>query len=289
MGRIGRGIDATAKWLLKWRIIRGPARLIANSRYAYSFITRTDRVRTNRLRDRLKRGTVPQHVSIIMDGNRRFAWSQDMEKEVGHKHGKEKLKEVMDWVLELGIPYLTVYALSTENVTDRANEELSALYALYVAGFDEIRSDPKIHSRKVKVQAVGRIELLPDEVQAAIKRAEADTADYDKFLFTVCLAYVGREEIVDAVREVADEHAKGDISLEEINTEAISKRLYTADLPDPDLVIRTSGEERISNFLLWQIAYSELHFTDVHWPSFSRQDLYEAIDSYQKRKRRFGG
>jgi len=224
-----------------------------------------------------------------MDGNRRFAWSQDMEKEVGHKHGKEKLKEVMDWVLELGIPYLTVYALSTENVTDRASEELSALYALYVAGFDEIRSDPKIHSRKVKVQAVGRIELLPDEVQAAIKRAEADTADYDKFLFTVCLAYGGREEIVDAVREVADEHAKGDISLEEINTEAISKRLYTADLPDPDLVIRTSGEERISNFLLWQIAYSELHFTDVHWPSFSRQDLYEAIDSYQKRKRRFGG
>ena len=289
MGRIGRGIDATARWLLKWRIIRAPARIIANSRYAYSFITRTDRVRTNRLRDRLKRGTVPKHVSIIMDGNRRFAWSQDMEKEVGHKHGKEKLKEVMDWVLELGIPYLTVYALSTENVTDRASEELNSLYSLYIAGFDEIRTDPKIHARQVKVQAVGRIELLPDEVQAAIKRAESDTADYDKFLFTVCLAYGGREEIVDAVREVAEEHAKGKISLDEINTEAISSRLYTADLPDPDLVIRTSGEERISNFLLWQIAYSDLHFTDVHWPSFSRQDLYEAIDSYQKRKRRYGG
>ncbi len=223
-----------------------------------------------------------------MDGNRRFAWSQDMEKEVGHKHGKEKLKEVMDWVLELGIPYLTVYALSTENVTGRASDELSALYALYIAGFDEIRADPKIHQRGVKVQAVGRIELLPDEVQAAIKRAESDTADYDNFLFTVCLAYGGREEIVDAVREVADEHAKGGISLNDIDTEAISSRLYTADLPDPDLVIRTSGEERISNFLLWQIAYSELHFTDVHWPSFSRQDLYEAIDSYQKRKRRYG-
>tara|TARA_B110000116_G_scaffold269943_1_gene286924 strand:+ start:962 stop:1600 length:639 start_codon:yes stop_codon:yes gene_type:complete len=212
-----------------------------------------------------------------------------MEKEVGHKHGKEKLKEVMDWVLELGIPYLTVYALSTENVADRASEELNSLYELYIAGFDEIRTDPKIHARQVKVQAVGRIELLPDDVQAAIKRAESDTADYDKFLFTVCLAYGGREEIVDAVREVAEEHAKGKISLEDIDTEAISSRLYTADLPDPDLVIRTSGEERISNFLLWQIAYSELHFTDVHWPSFSRQDLYEAIDSYQKRKRRYGG
>ena len=289
MGLIGRGIDATARWLLKWRIIRAPARFIANSRYAYSFITRTDRIRTNRLRDRLKRGTVPKHVSIIMDGNRRFAWSQDMEKEIGHQHGKEKLKEVMDWVLELGIPYLTVYALSTENVTDRASEELNSLYELYIAGFDEIRADPKIHARQVKVQAVGRIELLPDDVQAAIKRAESDTADYDKFLFTVCLAYGGREEIVDAVREVAEEHAKGKISLEDIDTEAISSRLYTADLPDPDLVIRTSGEERISNFLLWQIAYSELHFTDVHWPSFSRQDLYEAIDSYQKRKRRYGG
>jgi len=289
MGRIGRGVDATAKWLLKWRVIRGPARFIANSRYAYSFITRTDRVRTNRLRDHIKRGTVPQHVSIIMDGNRRFAWSQDLEKEIGHQHGKEKLKEVMDWVLELGIPYLTVYALSTENVTDRDDDELNSLYALYITGFNEIRADPKIHEKKVRVQAVGRIELLPEDVQEAIKKAESETADYDKFLFTVCLAYGGREEIVDAVREVAAEHAKGEISLDEINTEAISKRLYTADLPDPDLVIRTSGEERISNFLLWQIAYSELHFTDVHWPSFGRQDLYEAIDSYQKRKRRFGG
>ena len=288
MGRLGRGIDATAKWLLKWRIIRGPARFIANSRYAYSFITRTDRIRTNRLRDRLKRGKIPQHVSIIMDGNRRFAWSQDLEKEVGHAHGKEKLKEVMDWVLDLGIPYLTVYALSTENVTGREGEELDSLYALYVAGFDEIRNDPKIHNNGVKVQAVGRLELLPEDVKEAIARAEDDTKNYDKFLFTVCLAYGGREEIVDAVREVAREHAEGELSLENIDTEAISSRLYTADLPDPDLVIRTSGEERISNFLLWQIAYSELHFTDVHWPSFSRQDLYEAIDSYQKRKRRFG-
>ena len=107
-------------------------------------------------------------------------------------------------------------------------------------------------------------------------------------MFTVCLAYGGREEIVDAVRKVADEHSKGEIKLEEIDTNKISSKLYTANLPDPDLVIRTSGEERISNFLLWQIAYSELHFTDVHWPSFGKQDLYEAIESYQRRKRRYG-
>lgn len=288
MGRIGRALDSTAKWLLKWRIIRGPARFVANSRYAYSIITRTDRIRTNRLRDRIKRSELPQHVSIIMDGNRRFAWSQEMEREVGHQHGKEKLKEVMDWILDLEIRYLTVYALSTENISGREGGELDALYDLYVAGFQEICADPQIHASEVKVQAVGRLELLPKRVQEAIKSAEEKTGDYKKFLFTVCLAYGGREEIVDAVRELAEDHANGKITLDAIDTEAISNRLYTADLPDPDLVIRTSGEERISNFLLWQIAYSELHFTDVHWPSFSRNDLYEAIDSYQKRKRRYG-
>jgi tritrans,polycis-undecaprenyl-diphosphate synthase [geranylgeranyl-diphosphate specific] len=288
LGRIGRALDGTARWLLKWRIIRGPARYIANSRYAYSIISRTDRVRTNRLRDRIKRSKMPQHVSIIMDGNRRFAWSQDLGREVGHRHGKEKLKEVMDWILDLKIPYLTVYALSTENMDGREDDELDTLYDLYVSGFSEICADPKIHANGVKVQAVGRLELLPQRVQEAIKVAEEKTGEYTNFLFTVCLAYGGREEIVDAVRELADDHAKGKISLDAIDTDAISNRLYTADLPDPDLVIRTSGEERISNFLLWQIAYSELHFTDVHWPSFSRNDLYEAIDSYQKRKRRYG-
>ncbi len=288
MGWLGRSLDRIAHWLLKWRIIRGPARLIANSKYAYSIITRTDRVRTNRLRDRIKKGIMPEHISIIMDGNRRFAWSRDLEKEVGHKHGKDKLKEVLDWVLDLKIPYLTVYALSTENVSSREGDELDALYSLYINGFNEIKDDPRIHENKVKVQAVGKIELLPESVQNAIKDAEEKTADYDKFLFTICLAYGGREEIVEAVRQIASEHNKGEISLGEINTQVISDRLYTAELPDPDLVIRTSGEERISNFLLWQIAYSELHFTDVHWPSFSRNDFYDAIDSYQKRKRRYG-
>ena len=288
MGWLGRSLDRIAHWLLKWRIIRGPARLIANSKYAYSIITRTDRVRTNRLRDRIKKGIMPEHISIIMDGNRRFAWSRDLDREVGHNHGKDKLKEVLDWVLDLKIPYLTVYALSTENVSSREGDELDALYSLYINGFNEIKDDPRIHENKVKVQAVGKIELLPESVQNAIKDAEEKTADYDKFLFTICLAYGGREEIVEAVRQIASEHNKGEISLGEINTQVISDRLYTAELPDPDLVIRTSGEERISNFLLWQIAYSELHFTDVHWPSFSRNDFYDAIDSYQKRKRRYG-
>jgi len=284
----GRRVDSIAKWLLQFRIIAIPAGIIASSNLAWSLVSRTDRIRTNRLKERILNDEVPKHVSIIMDGNRRFAWHRKIETNIGHEKGKEKLKEVMDWVLDLKIPYLSVYALSTENINERSQEELDSLYELYCNGLNEMSEDPKIHNMKVKVQAVGRLEMLPNDVRDAIKNIEEKTKDYSEFLFTVCLAYGGREEIVDAVRKVAEEHSKGEIKLEEIDTNKISSKLYTANLPDPDLVIRTSGEERISNFLLWQIAYSELHFTDVHWPSFSKQDLYEAIDSYQRRKRRYG-
>jgi tritrans,polycis-undecaprenyl-diphosphate synthase [geranylgeranyl-diphosphate specific] len=231
---------------------------------------------------------IPKHISMIMDGNRRFAWSKSMNTDTGHKAGKERLKEVMKWVLELKVPYLTVYALSTENLSGRNEDELNILFDLYESGLEEIAEDPMIHENKVRVQVVGRTELLPDRVRKAIDKAKNATADYEDFMFTVCLAYGGREEIVDAVKIIASEHASGTLQLDSINPSTISKRLYTADLPDPDLVIRTSGEERVSNFLLWQIAYAELYFTDVHWPSFSRRDLYTAIEDYQLRKRRYG-
>ncbi len=292
MGRrrsaLGRRMDSLAKWMLKFRVFSIPAGIVANSSFAWSFVSRTDRIRANRLRDRLKEGDLPKHVSIIMDGNRRFAWNSQLDRDVGHSHGKEKLKEVMDWILDLEIPYFTVYALSTENISERSEEELESLYDLYVSGLTEISEDPKIHSRRVRVQAVGRLDLLPERVREAIRVAEGSTSEYSDFLFTVCLAYGGREEIVDAVRDVAAAHAEGEISLDSIDTEQISRRMYTSNLPDPDLVIRTSGEERISNFLLWQIAYSELHFTDVHWPSFTKSDLYEALESFQKRRRKYG-
>ena len=292
MGRVrkafGRRVDGLAKWLLRFRVISVPASMFANSSYAWSFISRTDRIRARRLRDRVKEGELPKHVSIIMDGNRRFAWSNNLERSVGHTHGKEKLKEVMDWILDLGIPYFTVYALSTENLKERSESELEGLFDLYVAGLNDIADDPRIHKNGVKVQAVGRLSMLPDRVREALKNAESRTADYSDFLFTICLAYGGREEIVDAVRDVAMAHAEGELSMEMIDQQQISSRLYTSELPDPDLVIRTSGEERVSNFLLWQIAYSELHFTDVHWPSFSKVDLYEALESYQMRRRRYG-
>ena len=287
----GLRLDALAHWLLKFRIIAIPARWMANSSLAWSFVSRIDRIRRNRMRDRILLAgpeMMPQHVSMIMDGNRRFAWSKSLQTETGHAAGKERLKEVMKWILELKIPYLTVYALSTENLSGRDEDELNALFDLYVSGLEEISVDPLIHKNRVKVQVVGRTELLPQRVRDAIDKASEATAEYDDFLFTVCLAYGGREEIVDAVKRIASEHASGTLDIEAIDPSTISSRLYTAELPDPDLVIRTSGEERVSNFLLWQIAYAELYFTDVHWPSFSRVDLYNAIEDYQLRKRKYG-
>ncbi len=287
--RVGRFIDNVAKSLLRYRVFSFPARLVSNSWLAWSFVSRLDRIRAKRQRERIVKGELPKHVSIIMDGNRRFALGLSMGADIGHRHGKEKLKEVMDWIMDLGIRHLTVYALSTENLSSRDPDELEALFDLYVAGLKEISEDERIHSREVKVRVVGRTEELPDRVNEAISIARDRTSAYSNFTFTVCLAYGGREEIVDAVKGIASDHASGDLSLEQINTEEISNRLYDAEIPDPDLVIRTSGEERVSNFLLWQIAYSELYFTDVHWPSFSKSVLFDAIETYQMRRRRFGG
>jgi tritrans,polycis-undecaprenyl-diphosphate synthase [geranylgeranyl-diphosphate specific] len=188
----------------------------------------------------------------------------------------------------LGIPWFTVYALSTENLK-RPEQELDALFDLYIEGLNDIAEDQRIHYNEVRVQIIGRRDLLPAKVIKAIDYAESKTASYDRFVFSVCLAYGSREEILDAIRAIAMDHAKGELPLEAIDEAAVSDRLYTAEMPDPDLVIRTSGEERISNFLLWQMAYAELYFTDVYWPSFSKRELLKAIKAFQQRKRRYGG
>ena len=227
------------------------------------------------------------HLAIIMDGNRRFAWNSNLAAGIGHRIGKEKLERVLDWVLEINIPWFTVYALSTENL-NRPPEELDGLFDLYVEGLKDIADDPRIHENNVKVQIIGRRELLPKRVNEAIEYAESRTADHDDFVFTICLAYGSREEMISAIQSIAQDHAKGTLTVEDIDEQLVSARLYTADMPDPDLVIRTSGEERISNFLLWQMAYSELYFTDVFWPSFSKKDLLKAIRTFQDRGRRFG-
>jgi tritrans,polycis-undecaprenyl-diphosphate synthase [geranylgeranyl-diphosphate specific] len=239
------------------------------------------------LREVLDHPLQVNHLAIIMDGNRRFAWRSNIATGLGHRIGKEKLERVLDWVLELKIPWFTVYALSTENL-NRPENELDVLFDLYVEGLRDIADDERIHANKVRVNIIGRRELLPQRVNDAIDYAESKTADYEDFVFTVCLAYGSREEMITAIQSIAKEFAEGEISLEDIDQEAVSKHLYTADMPDPDLVVRTSGEERISNFLLWQMAYSELYFTDVFWPSFAKKDLLKAIRTYQERGRRYG-
>ena len=244
-------------------------------------------VETKLLREVLEHPLKVNHLAIIMDGNRRFAWRSNLATGLGHRIGKQKLERVLDWVLELNIPWFTVYALSTENL-NRPQEELDVLFDLYVEGLRDIADDERIHENKVRVNIIGRRELLPERVNDAIDYAESKTADYDQFVFTVCLAYGSREEMITAIQSIAKDFAAGDISLDAINQQAVSDRLYTADMPDPDLVIRTSGEERISNFLLWQMAYSELYFTDVFWPSFTKKDLLKAIRTYQDRGRRYG-
>ena len=241
-----------------------------------------------RLLQDVRKHPLPQHVAFIMDGNRRFAWSKALETQAGHRRGKQVLEDVMDWVLDLGIEYMTVYALSTENLTGRTEKELRGLFELYVEGLNDIAEDPRIHENEVKVQVIGRRELLPDSVNSAIDNAEKRTEGYTGFTFTVCLAYGGREEIVRAIRQLAEDHKAGEIALDDIDENSVSERLWTGNMPDPDLVIRTSGEERISNFLLWQTAYSELYFSDVFWPGFSRKEFLKAVQDYQLRQRRYG-
>src|SRR5215470_11458757 len=202
------------------------------------------------LTKRVQHGPLPTHVAIIMDGNRRFALAGGMPKQDGHRLGKEKVREVMRWCRSLGIKYLTVYALSTENLTSRAPEELATLFDLYEAGFRELAADREIHQAQVRGQAVGQLHLLPARVVQAVAMAAQATKAYDRLVFTVCLAYGARQELVDAIKGILLDHTNGKLSLEDICEERVAQYLYTSGMPDPDLVIRTSGEERVSNFFL---------------------------------------
>ena len=236
----------------------------------------------------VRRDLLPTHVAIVMDGNRRFALSSGLRNEQGHRMGKEKVRQVMRWCRDVGIKYLTVYALSLENLRSRSPGELDTLFDLYESGFLELCDDREIHRDRVRCKAVGQIRLLPARVISAIDAAEKATKDYDSLVFTVCLAYGARQELVDAIKGILSDHRDGKIDLDSVSEDLVSQYLYTNDIPDPDLVIRTSGEERVSNFLLWQMAYAELFFIDVHWPAFRKRDFLRAVRTYQGRKRRYG-
>lgn len=239
------------------------------------------------LKRKIIKGPLPRHVAIILDGNRRYAKTLGLNPRVGHSIGAEKVDEVLDWCRELGIPIITLYAFSNENWS-RNPEEVEGLMKLIAKKFDQVVTDPRVHRYKMRVKAIGRIEKLPENVQRSIRRAEEVTKDYDGFLLNVAVGYGGRAEIVDAVQKICREVKKGLLFPEEVTEEVINKHLYTHGLPDPDLIIRTSGEERLSNFLLWQSAYSELYFCETFWPTFRKIDLLRAIRTYQNRERRFG-
>ncbi len=230
---------------------------------------------------------VPSHVAVIMDGNRRYAKEFGLLVSEGHEKGKQKLEEMLEWCLEIGVRMLTVYAFSTENIA-RSRDEVDGLIRMFVQNFKKLGDDERVHKNRIRVRILGQKDLLPDDLKAAVSYAEERTKGYDSYFFNVAVFYGGREEIVQAIRKIAEAVKDGKLTPADISERTFSEYLYTRDMPDPDLILRTSGEERISNFLLWQLAYSELYFADVYWPGFRKIDFLRAIRSYQQRRRRFG-
>ena len=236
----------------------------------------------------LKPEKMPKHVAIIMDGNRRYSKLQgNMDVIKGHEIGVDTLEKVLDWSIELGIEIITVYAFSTENF-NRPQHEVEGLMKLFVKNFKRLVDHEKIHRNEVKVKVVGKTELIPESVREAIKEAEDATAQYDKRLFNIAIGYDGRLEIIDSFKKIIEQVQAGEITIDDVDEELVSKNLYTGGLDDPNLIIRTSGEERLSGFLLWQSSYSELYFCETLWPELRKVDFIRAIRSYQERERRFG-
>ena len=256
-------------------------------RIARRFLSPVYKLYEKRLERQIKKRAVPKHLAVIMDGNRRYAEDLGILPHEGHIKGKSTLENLSDWCRKIGIKHLTVYAFSLENFS-RDQKELSPLMDLFEESFRNAGDDPRVHENKVRVRAIGHREMLPDKVIKAIEYAEDKTKDYGDFNYNLAVAYGGRQELVRSMAMIAEKVKSGKVSPSEIDADLISSNLYTSGLPDPDLILRTSGEERISNFLLWQIAYSELYFADVYWPDMRKIDFLRAIRSFQKRKRRLG-
>ncbi len=237
---------------------------------------------------KLSQEKMPKHVAIIMDGNRRYSKLQgNIDVIKGHEIGVDTLEKVLDWTIELGIEIITVYAFSTENF-NRPKNEVEGLMNLFVKNFKRIVNHEKIHKNEVKVQVVGKLDLIPSNVLDAIDEAKKATKDYDKRILNIAIGYDGRQEIVDSIKKIVKDVQDGKLDPEDIDQDEVSKNLYTGGLDDPNLIIRTSGEERLSGFLLWQSSYSELYFCESLWPELRKVDFLRAIRSYQERNRRFG-
>ena len=240
------------------------------------------------LHRQMNKTEVPRHVGIILDGNRRFARQHGSEAPwYGHHKGAQKVLEVLKILWEAGVKVCTLYAFSVENF-QRNEDEVSEIMDILKARFAEVVENPDIHKYRVRVAAIGRVDLMPKELQEAIHQAEIETQHYRGSLLNIAVGYSGRAELVDAVKAITQKIVDGDLQPAMIDESLIEEHLYTKDTPDPDLIIRTSGEERLSGFLLWQSAYSELYFAQIYWPAVRRIDIWRALRSYGKRSRRFG-
>ena len=237
------------------------------------------------LLDSIDQSNLPKHLAIIMDGNGRWAKQQGFLRAFGHENGTKSVKKTITTCAKLGIEYLTLYAFSTEN-WNRPKLEVEALMKILINSLK--KELVTLQENNIRLNAIGNLDKLPKSAQKELLDVIEKTKNNTRLTLTLALSYGSREELVNAVRVISDKVKNNIISIDTIDDSIINEHLYTQNLPDVDLVIRTSGEHRISNFLLWQIAYAELYFTNVLWPDFKDQDLYEAIISYQKRERRFG-
>jgi undecaprenyl diphosphate synthase len=242
-------------------------------------------IKTMSLKNTINEDNLPQHLAIIMDGNGRWAKQQGMLRAFGHENGTKSVRVTVEACAKLGIKNLTLYAFSTEN-WNRPKIEVDLLMKLLIKSLqNELKT---LTDNNIRLHSIGNLDLLPKSAQKQLREVIEQTKNNTRMTLTLALSYGSREEILQAVRAISDKVKNNIISIADIDESIINQHLYTQNLPDVDLLIRTSGEHRISNFLLWQIAYAELYFTDVLWPDFREEHLYEAIVSYQKRERRFG-
>ncbi|MFQ9297094.1 MAG: isoprenyl transferase [Clostridia bacterium] len=233
----------------------------------------------------MEKENLPKHIAIIMDGNRRWAKSKNMPVSFGHKEGAKTLEKIVRYANKIGIKYITVYAFSTEN-WKRTTEEVTALMNLFQSYLDDYSK--RADSENIKVKIIGNRQGLSEKMQKSIEKCMERTKDNTGITFNIALNYGGRDEITNAVKQIAEKIQNKEINIEDITEQMISDNLYTAEQPDPDLLIRTSGELRLSNFLPWQLAYTEFLFVDKNWPDFNEKDLDDAIEVYKSRNRKFG-
>jgi len=247
------------------------------------------RLYERKLESQIKQDRLPEHVAIILDGNRRWAKYHFLANKGAHAIGADKAEQLLTWIYDLRIKITTLYVLSIENL-ERDKKELNDIFELLGLKLEKLYNDSRIHERQMKIKAIGNIDALPKSIKEILFKLEMETNHYDLTFLNIAIAYGGQQELVEAIRKIAYDVEKKELQISDINEQSIDSYLYTSHLPqpEPDLILRTSGEKRLSGFLLWQSAYSELVFMDVFWPEFRKIDLMRAIRTFQRRRRRYG-